>query len=271
MVPTASIQTTVRPEDLLHSANAGVIIHRCAQLKNEFRSGGREFAREVSEHVNRTQVGTASLFVYEEAFGVHDRIHWLIHLTSLTDYVTLIAMAVHDETFRNIFLRERIPAEKGGGDWSRMFPDGSLHEHVLVPLPGAIPASPPVAEILHSANSGMLIERTGIARYEHRDQARQLALEVAARVRSCQSEVASMFVYEEMFGRQDRLHWLIHLRSLKSYPSFLAFWKGDSGLAEILGRERSAGARGWGLFLEGSLEETVLIPQFAGSSGTAKH
>ncbi|HEX4954734.1 MAG TPA: DUF6039 family protein [Thermoanaerobaculia bacterium] len=283
MVPTAAAQTTQEPDQLLHSASSGLIIHRTAQLKNEFRSGGREFAREVAEHVNRTQTGRATLFVYEEAFGVHDRIHWLIHLGGLTDYLTLITMSVNDEGFRNIFFRERIAPEKGGGDWSRMFPDGSLSERVLIPLrrPGAngtdgaafpLPAGRqttlPAEQILHSANAGMLVERVGIARYEARDQARELALEVAERVNLGLPGVASMFVYEEMFGRQDCLHWLIHLRALDAYTAFLAFVQEDAGLAEILRRSGPGG--GWSWFLDGSLEETVLVPQFAGSSGTVK-
>lgn len=285
IVPTAAAQTTLAPGEILHSANAGLIIHRTAQLKNEFRSGGREFAREVAEHVNRAQVGVATVFLYEEAFGVHDRIHWLIHLTGLTDYLTLISMAVNDESFRNLFVRERIPAEKGGGDWSRMFPDGSVRERVLVPLrretsggrsgngsfpmPALRQTSLQPGDLLHSANAGLVIQRTGIARYEHRDHARELALDLAEHVNREQAGIATVFVYEEMFGVQDRLTWLIHVRSLAAYEPFLAFWSDDEGLAGILERDRPPGGGGWRMFLDGSLSETVLIPQFAGSSGTA--
>src|SRR5258708_6832322 len=133
VLPTAQDQTLVAPEQILHSANAGVIVERTGQIKNEFRSEGRKFARELAEYMNTSQVGVATVFLYEETFGTKDRIHWLIHARSLDHYETLVQMGTRDERFREIIMQNRIPEEKGGGGWDRMFLDGSLQEVVLIP------------------------------------------------------------------------------------------------------------------------------------------
>ena len=49
VVPPAEQQTSLAVEQLLNSANAGVIVHRVGQIKNGFRSEGRQFARELAE------------------------------------------------------------------------------------------------------------------------------------------------------------------------------------------------------------------------------
>src|SRR5213595_4140447 len=90
VVPPAEQQTSLAVEQLLNSANAGVIVHRVGQIKNGFRSEGRQFARELAEHINTSQVGVASVYVYEETFGIKDKIHWLIHLRSLDAYEPMV-------------------------------------------------------------------------------------------------------------------------------------------------------------------------------------
>jgi hypothetical protein len=79
--------------------------------------------------------------------------------------------------------------------------------------------------------------------------------------------VATVRLYEERFGRRDRLHWLIHLRDLTSYERLAAFRDEDEGFRRLA---RSGDGPWETAFVEGSLKETVLLPQFAGSQGTAK-
>src|SRR5947209_7827184 len=119
VLPTAQDQTSIPAEEILHSANAGVIVERTGQIKNEFRSEGRKFGRELAEYLNTTQRGIATVFVYEETFGTKDHLHWLIHARSLEDYETLVQMGTRDERYRDLIFQNRIPEEKGGGGWDR--------------------------------------------------------------------------------------------------------------------------------------------------------
>lgn len=265
IVPGAAAQTSLRPEEILHSGNAGLTIHRTGQIKNEFRSGGREFAREVAQRVNETQVGVATVFLYEEFFGVHDRLHWLIHMRSLVDYPTLIAMAVADEGFRSIFLKERIPPERGGGDWGRMFVDGGVEEHVIVPRePGHRQE-----RSLHSADAALIIQRTALPSSGHRRAALRFADDLADHINRQHEGAVSVGVFEERFGQEGRLHWLIHLESLGVYDSLAATLEDDRQLGALVPAEHLPAGGDWrALFAEGSLHETVLMPQFAGSQGT---
>lgn len=120
VVRPASEQTDLAPEETIHSGNAGVIIHRTGQLKHEFRSQGRDFARKIAEYTNSQQRGATTVFVYEEQFGIQDRIHWLIQLNNLGDYQALIELGATHDAFRD-------------DSFSAMFVDGTLHDEVLVP------------------------------------------------------------------------------------------------------------------------------------------
>jgi hypothetical protein len=132
-VPPASEQTSRPADQLLHSANAGVILHRVGQLKYRFRSEGRKFAREVAESINSRIGDEAMVFLYEELFGAQDRIHWLTHLKSISTYLKLLELHVRDEDVRNLYFKERIPPEQGGGTWAEMFVEGSLVDTALTP------------------------------------------------------------------------------------------------------------------------------------------
>lgn len=116
----AAEQTDLSAEDTIHSGNAGVILHRTGQLKHEFRSQGRDFARKIAEYTNSQQRGVATVFLYEEQFGTQDRIHWLIQLRSLGDYQALIEMGATHDAFRD-------------DSFSAMFVDGTFHDEVLIP------------------------------------------------------------------------------------------------------------------------------------------
>jgi hypothetical protein len=72
-IPSAQYQTSVPLDQLLHSANAGVIVERVGLIKSEFRSEARMFARELAEYINAHQVGVASVYVYEETLAARTR------------------------------------------------------------------------------------------------------------------------------------------------------------------------------------------------------
>lgn len=303
-VPPAFHQTTVEADKILHSANAGVIVRRTGQLKNGFRSEGRQFARELAEYINTKQVGVASVFVYEETFGTKDRIHWFIHMKSLDDYETMVQMGTTDEDFRNLFFRNRIPAEKGGGSWDQMFLDASLNEIVLLPQfwgmfgtradgtlekttsyfqnadsrssvpPAYHQTSVEPDQILHSANAGIIIHRTAQLSYNFRSEGRQFAREVAESINSRQAGAATVFVYEEAFGPQDRIHWITHMKSLGTFHKLLEMHVREEEIRDIYFRERIPIEKGGGtwakMFVEGSIVDTALTPQHWGMYATKR-
>ncbi len=196
IVPPARDQAELGPDDLLHSANAGVVVEKVGQLRSELRNEGRMFAREVARHVNARQVGAATAFVYEETFGVEDRLHFLIHLRSLDTYYALVEMGDQDRAYRESIARERVQTEGGGGAWDRLFVNGSLRSTVLLPRPWG-----------------------------------DLAGELAASINRSLAGEASALLYEEVFGAADRLHWLIHLKDLTAYRRLL-----DRGIFDAEGR-----------------------------------
>ena len=68
-LPGARHQTDQADDELLHSANAGVVMHRYGQMVYDLRSEARAFGREVAESINSKLPGECSVYVYEEAFG----------------------------------------------------------------------------------------------------------------------------------------------------------------------------------------------------------
>ena len=134
-VPTAQDQVTLSPDQVLHSANSGLIIHRVGQFKYEFAKEGHGFSVDLLKYINEKQVGVATTFCYEETFGTRDRVHWLIHMRSLDDYKKLLHMVDHDEEFQDISIVDRLP-EKGHGNWEKIFIESSMQERILVPQHG---------------------------------------------------------------------------------------------------------------------------------------
>jgi len=135
-VPPAQRQTSVSPDQTVNSATAGMMIHRVAQPKYAFRAEARLFARRITESINTRLPGIASSFLYEEAFGPADRVHWLIHMKNEDSYYDLIDMHMRmDEETRAIYLDEIIAPEKGGGTWNRLFVEGSMGDTAFAPLP----------------------------------------------------------------------------------------------------------------------------------------
>ncbi len=301
VLPTAQFQTSVSPDKILHSGNAGVIVERIGQLRAEFRSEGRQFARELSEYINTNYSDIITVFVYEETFGVKDRLHWLLHLKSFDAYEALIEMGSKDTGWRDIIIKQRIPAERGGGAWDRMFLDAGLHETVLMPHSsgsmGSSNVTPdtvakdgsglwrfdvPVAQqqtsvdpsqILHSANCGILSHRVGELKYEYRMEGRQFAREMCEAWNTSLAGHATVFLYEEAFGKSDRIHFFIHLKTLSSYYHLMGMRAAASErLREVFTKQWIASEKGGGgwdrMFVQGSLADEALTPQHWGMYAT---
>ncbi len=304
VIPTAMAQTSLAADEILHSGNCGVIVERVAQLHGHFKSEGRMFARELSEYINTHYAGIATVFVYEDTFGTKDRLHWLIHLRSLYDYERMIGMGTADDGWRDIIMRDRIPAAKGGGSSERLFTDGSLRETVLLPqnmgmygtfadqvpeslmaeedgtvrlaVPSAQHQSPlPPEKTLNSATCGIMMHRVGETQYLFRNEARQFCRAIAEKWTRDLEGLASVFFYEEAFGRSDQVHWLIHLKNLGVYYDLMGHRaRIDAEAREIFTRQwipADKGGGGWErLFVQGSLADTALTPQHWGMFATRR-
>jgi len=302
VIPPAEHQTSVAPENLLNSGNAGVIVERTAQLKNGFRSEGRKFARGLAEFINTKQVGVATVFVYEETFGTKDLMHFLIHLSSLEAYEVLVQMGTADDEYRSTLHAEQVSEQRGGGAWDKIFVDGGMHETVLIPqfwgmygtevdgslekqssvylqqgpvtsLPGAREqVALPADTILHSGNAGIVMHRSALVDYNFRSEGRKFAREVAESINENLPGEATVFVYEEAFGTADRLHWLIHLKSITSYYRLLELHVKNERVRNLYFDERIPAEKGGGtwarMFVPGSMADVALTPQHWGMYAT---
>lgn len=283
-LPPAQDQITTSVEDTLHSANCGLLIHRVAQIRNEYRAEGREFARTLQTHLNRALSPHATTLLFEELFGVEDRFHWLVHMKAPNDYAGFIRMADHDLGVRKVVEEDRLP-QKGGGNWERMFEEGSFREKVMVPQHGIVRVEdkraieglfvPPARlqtstapeELLHTANAGVIIQRTGQLRYEFRDEGRQFAYEWQDYLNCKLGGAVTILLYEETWGQQDRIYWMMHLRSLGDFGQILALAETDEDYRHLFAKERAPhkGKGTWArMFVDGSIHDTVLAPHHKG-------
>jgi hypothetical protein len=285
-VPTAAGQAPLPPEQVLHSANCGLIIHRVGQLQYEFAAEGRQFGHDVLAYLNTAQAGAITTFLYEEVLGTRDRLHWYIHLKSPHDYQRVLEMVDHDRGFQDISERDRLE-DKGHGNWERMFVQGSLRERIFCPQHGQTHADadydpkelfvPPARNQtaqprelqLSTASCGALLHRTAEVRYDVREPARDFAAAWQERINLALPGVVTSFLYEETFGQQDRIHWLIHLRSLADYPA-LRDSAGSPEAEALLGRDWVPASRGGGswaaMFIPASIHDTLLLPYVGGVS-----
>jgi len=274
----AGTQAPVPDDQLLHSANAGFLIHRSGLIKYEFRSEGLAFASELVKFINPNHAGYVTVFLYEELLGTYNRLHWLLHLKQPNDYQRLLDMVDHDARWQEIADMDRLPA-KGGGGWERMFIEGSIQETIMCPQHGVghgdddhqtfQPSAQhqttlPADRLLHSGNSGVTVHRVVQAQYALREEARLFNYEWASYLTEALAGRASAFLYEEMWGRQDRLHTLIHLDSMDGYQDLQRFLRDDKGLHDLMARQwvpTFKGGGGWEqLFVDGSMTETLLAP-----------
>jgi hypothetical protein len=133
-LPLASSQTDSREAIALNTATSGIVLVRSAKARNRFRGEARQFGRAVAASLNDALPGQVSSFLFEEAFGSADRIHWIIHMKNLEAYYSLINLhAAMIPEIVDIYTREWIAPEKGGGNWSRIFMDGTFADLALTP------------------------------------------------------------------------------------------------------------------------------------------
>lgn len=283
----AYLQSSVPLDQVLHSANAGFIVHRRGLLRNEFRAEGLQFAAELIELINAGDIGYVSVFLYEEMFGVHNRLHWILHLKQPNDYGRLLDKVDHNRKWREVTDLDRLPT-KGGGGWERIFVEGSITETVMCPQHGVGPGSEaghsdgdgpgatfqpaarfqtavPDDRLLHSANSALTVHRVGQARYAVRDEARVFLYEWAGVVNRALEGAVTALLFEEMWGRQDRLHLLIHLSTLDAYRELTDFVEQSPDMRALLDRQWIPAFKGggaWGqLFVDGTISEILLAPR----------
>ena len=185
MLPTAQQQTAVPPEQLLHSGNATVVVERIAQIRSGFGTTAREALREACEYINLKLVGRASAFVYEETFGVRDRLHILLHLASFDDYTALALLgnqlrAGWDELFVAGSVQDLVmqPHRWGmhGSLTEEMVKDPGVSplgaSGAFVVTPAQAQTTVPAEKVLHTANSGVVMRRTADFDHEFRAEAR---------------------------------------------------------------------------------------------------
>lgn len=272
------------------SGDAGFVVHRTGQIKHEYGSEGRRFAVEMCRYLNHRLAGDFSVFAFREVFGQLDRVHWIQHLRNPSDYAVLLDMSDHDRVFRDITERDRLAEEnKGSGNWERLFVESSYAEHVLVPQhglgeraegapqveapedhrppgyfaePAYLQTTQPRRIQLTTANAGVVIERTAHCRYAFRSEARWFAEDWARSVNDLMPGRATVYCYEQTFGRQDRIHWLIHLATLADHAELAALARTHASHREVLAARRIPLAKGggaWGAtFVDGSMHDVVM-------------
>lgn len=286
--PPASRQTSVPMDELLNSANAGFLVHRVGQLRNEFREEGLAFSADLVDLIDKAQVGYASIFAFEELFGTQNRLHWLLHLKQPNDYQRMLDMVDHSKKWEEVSTGDRLPT-KGGGNWERMFVEGSMSETVICPQHGLghhdeadeepLDTFQPPARyqsrldpdrLLHSVNSALTVHRRLQVRYAVREEARKFWFDWAGHVCEAMAGRATAFLYEEMWGQQDRLHLLIHLSSMDAYHELTALPETDPKMRELLTSPVVSAAKGGGSWhdtvLDGSMTDTLWAPLHGGRS-----
>lgn len=268
-------------DSVLHTANAGLVVHRSAQIASGMSSAARRACATLIKRFNAEHPGVASACAYEEMFGVQDRLHWLIHLRSLEDYATTPRFGSDDGWFVPGSMRDTVMQPHRWGMHGTLTdtmvesitndpasgpnvagPDGPL----FVVTPAAAQTAQQPNEILHSINSGMILRRTADFDYSYRDEARVFARTIAENVNIAAAGQASAFLYEEDFGRMDRVHWLIHLRSVSVYYLLMgldARTEPDAPRASYLRDwiDLSKGGGGWDrMLVQGSVRDLALLP-----------
>jgi hypothetical protein len=278
-----AMQQVTPGHDIITSLTAGLIIHRVGQVNYGFLPEAREFARELQTYMNDRLSSDATTFVYEEVAGQCGRLHWFVQMKSPASYRKLLRLVDHDELFRNIYEGDRLP-ERGGGNWEKMFQQASFFEHVMIPQHGIageadletfVPAARhQLADApfgaLDSGSAGLLVIRTVQAEYAARDLARFYLYEWQTRVNAVTQGAVTATLFEEIWGRQDRLHVLLHMRSPEDHLLLSQLERQDEELRAIMSKPRLTlkGERvGWGgLFEPATMTDTWLLPLHAADS-----
>lgn len=103
--------------------SAQVILHRSAQLNYQTLSEGQAYARELTDTINKNNKGLVLAVMYEEQFGQHFRLHWLILFKDLQSYSTLRTKLMQDSDFLGL-----APAS----NWGHLFVQSSIKDEVIV-------------------------------------------------------------------------------------------------------------------------------------------
>jgi hypothetical protein len=295
MTSTLSESTSVDAgvQERLNSATAGVLVKRVGQLRAAHRTRGRQALTALSDHINEAYAGLLSATVHEEPFGVRDRLHWVISLSSLEAYDTYRAMEQEDPRWQEI--RDTYAVEagpEGTSSLENLFVDGSLVDTMLLPqsfgMYGTANTQPSTvvmvggeaverfvvpcaveqteqANYLHTGNAGLVMHRTGQLVHENRMEGRAFARQLAEGWNASLEGVATIFLYEEVFGQSDRIHWLIHLKHMSTYYNLMGFRaRIDAAARELFTRQWVPAERGGGgwerLFVQSSLTDLALVP-----------
>ncbi|MER5558826.1 DUF6039 family protein [Streptomyces sp. NPDC002506] len=301
VVPPALHQTSQPPEKVLHSGNAGVVVERVAQIAAGQSGTARALAREAAEFANDKHAGLVTVFVYDETFGVKDRIHWLIHFNSLEDYERLLHMGGAQD-FRDGVLGGFV-AQRSAREWEAAFVPGSVQETMMFPhrwgmfgtatqkmaqdpamspldparegpwfevLPAAHQTSVAPESLLNTATAGVVMHRTVDFSYEFRAEARLFARTVTENTNLNSGGQASAFVFEEAFGKMERMHFLIHMQSLSTMYALMgidARTDPSSPRATYMQdwvSPEKGGGRWDRMIVEGGGRDSALTPQYWG-------
>ncbi|MFJ3932796.1 DUF6039 family protein [Streptomyces sp. NPDC090029] len=290
---TAQHQVRTPPDKTLDTASAEVVLWRTAQIRAGHGPRARAATRALTESFNEQHEGVATALSYEDAFGTRGRLHWLVHLRSMSDYTAL--------TQRGADRGSGVLGLAAGEDdgWEELFEAGSVRETVLLPhrwgifgtateammkadinpveevngrgrfrlLPAARQTSLPVESLVTSASSGLLMHRTAQAAHGYRAEARVLARTLAETYNLNAEGRTTVLLFEEAFGQMDRLHFFIHMADVEAYQELMALDASPdphapraSYIQEWISPERGGGT--WDkIILQGTTRDSLLAPR----------
>lgn len=266
----------------INSATAGFLVHRTALLEYPYYQEGLQFSRELVAMLNTAQSGRCRTELFEERHGELGRVHWLVGLRNPNDYKLLLNMIDHDEKWRQWAALDRLPT-RGGGTWDKIFVEGAISEHVLCPQhgvgtehedtadaddyfqpPAFNQSGLPPEQLVHSGNAAAIVHRSAQVFYKVREEARFYLFRWAQRITQGMAGRVSVYTYEEIWGRQDRVHVLMHFRDEADLAALEEFERTDEELHRIQRVTYASGTDGDGLWphllVPGTVRDTVLRP-----------
>lgn len=280
---TAHHQSSMPADKVLHSGNAGFIVARTAQVKAEFRAEGHTYATDIARYMNAVDLNGASFLFFEEVFGRHDLVHCLVHFKSPVDFALTVHLVDHDPRMNDLLEGDRFGSTDDRGNWGRIVEESSMRERILVPQHGGghhednehheddtwvEPAHrqcvQPIEDQLHTANAPLVVHRTAQARHEFRNEARNFGFAWQDRINEHLVGRLTCYLYEETFGQMDRLHWLIHFRSIEDWFALRRLAEHDAQVAQVFTRDfipTDKGGGNWArTFVPGTTTDVLLAP-----------
>jgi len=125
---------------------------------------------------------------------------------------------------------------------------------------------------MNSMNSGAIIVRTAQVKSKYRVEGRAFADGLTQVSNRELLGIVTTAVYEEPFGTQDRLTWLIHLRDLNNFNEVASSCSTPEAFEQLRQFTRLGGADTdvpWEeIFVDGSFNDRLIIPFVPGSQGT---